>query len=55
MGIGASYDPLFLRRFHMWTQRADPDAARSWYLRARDLGTAAATSRLDRLNAESNR
>jgi hypothetical protein len=52
LGIGASYDPLFLRRFDLWTQPADPDVARSWYLRARNLGVAEAKGRLDRLNGK---
>jgi TPR repeat protein len=48
LGIGASYDPWFLRRFHLWTQRADPTEAKAWYVRARDLGSTEAESRLDR-------
>jgi hypothetical protein len=51
LGTGATYDPFFLRRFHLWTQRADPSAARAWYLRARDLGASEAEHRLARLNA----
>jgi hypothetical protein len=51
LGTGATYDPFFLRRFHLWTQRADPSAARAWYLRARDLGASDAERRLARLNA----
>jgi hypothetical protein len=55
MGIGASYDPLFLRRFHLWTQPSDPEAARSWYLRARDLGVSEAAGRIDRLDGKPGR
>ena len=51
LGTGATYDPFFLRRFHLWTQHADPSAARAWYLRARDLGASEAEHRLARLNA----
>ncbi|MBV8121743.1 MAG: hypothetical protein JO081_17600 [Alphaproteobacteria bacterium] len=50
--MGASYDPLFLRRFHLWTQASDPEVARTWYLRARDLGVPEAAGRLDRLDAK---
>ncbi len=52
LGMGASYDPAFLRRFHLWTQVADPNEARSWYLRAGDLGASEAKLRLDRLGAK---
>ena len=52
LGIGASYDPFFLRRFHLWTQIADPDEARVWYLRAGELGTSEAKLRLDRLGTK---
>jgi hypothetical protein len=55
LGIGASYDPFFLRRFHLWTQIADPDEARVWYLRAGELGTSEAKLRLDRLGTRPNR
>ena len=36
--LGETYDPLFLDRVHLRGVRADPDAALSWYRRARDLG-----------------
>lgn len=49
LGIGASYDPLFLRRFHLWTQHPDLAEASAWYVRAHDLGSTEAESRLDRL------
>ncbi len=52
LGIGASYDPLFLRRFHLWTERPDPAEARVWYLRADHLGTPEAESRLSKLTAK---
>ena len=55
LGIGASYDPFFLRRFHLWTQIADPDEARVWYLRAGELGTSEAKLRLDRLGTRPSR
>jgi hypothetical protein len=50
LGIGASYDPEFLRRFHLWTQKPDPAEARAWYLRAQQLGAAGADGRLAKLN-----
>jgi hypothetical protein len=53
LGIGASYDPLLLRQFDLWTQLPDPGEARMWYLRARELGAREAKGRLDRLNAKS--
>jgi hypothetical protein len=55
LGIGASYDRFFLRRFHLWTERADPAEARLWYLRAHNLGTPEAETRLSKLDAESAR
>jgi hypothetical protein len=55
LGIGASYDPLFLGWFRLWTQPSDPDRARAWYLRARDLGSPEAAGRLDRLEPKSIR
>jgi hypothetical protein len=55
LGIGASYDPLFLRRFHLWTERPDRAEARVWYLRARSLGAPEAESRLAKLKARSPR
>jgi hypothetical protein len=51
LGIGATYDPLFLRRFHLWLARADPAEARAWYLRARNLGSSEAGNRLAKLKA----
>jgi hypothetical protein len=53
LGIGASYDPVFLRRFHLWTQPADPAEAYAWYLRARNLGDFEAESRLAKLKVKS--
>lgn len=55
LGIGASYDPVFLRRYHLWTQYASPEEARIWYLRAHDLGAKDAQNRLKRLNVKSTR
>ncbi len=52
LGIGASYDPFFLRRFHLWTQHGDPAEAEAWYRRARDLGASEAQSRLARLTGK---
>jgi hypothetical protein len=52
MGLGASYDPAFLRRFHIWTQVSDRDEARRWYLRARELGAPEAADRLDQLSSK---
>lgn len=52
LGIGASYDPLFLSHFHVARERADPAEARVWYERARELGAAEAGGRLDRLAAK---
>jgi hypothetical protein len=52
LGIGATYDPFFLRRFHLWTQHADKAAARDWYLRAGgELSAGEAQRRIARLNA----
>jgi hypothetical protein len=55
LGIGASYDPVFLRRYHLWTRYANSEEARIWYLRAHDLGAQDAQTRLKRLNVKSAR
>jgi hypothetical protein len=55
LGMGATYDPLFLRRYHLWTQRADLVEARTWYRRALELGASNAEPRLDRLKAAAPR
>jgi hypothetical protein len=52
LGIGASYDPLFLQHFHLTRAHPDPAEARAWYQRAKALGAAEATGRLDRLAAK---
>jgi hypothetical protein len=52
LGIGASYDPLFLQHFHLTRAHPDPAEARAWYLRAKELGAAEAAGRLDRLAAK---
>ena len=49
LGMGASYDPLFLQHFHLARGHPDPAEARAWYLRAKALGAAEAASRIDRL------
>lgn len=49
LGMGASYDPLFLQHFHLTREHADPAEARTWYQRAKTLGAAEAVGRLDRL------
>jgi hypothetical protein len=55
LGIGASYDPVYLRRYHLWTQHPVLAEAREWYVRAQNLGSTDATSRLDRLTAKLRR
>jgi hypothetical protein len=50
LGIGASYDPLFLRRYRISSEPGDLDEARTWYQRARALGAEEAQTRLKRLN-----
>jgi hypothetical protein len=52
LGIGASYDPFFLRRFYLWTQHPDLAEARAWYERAHALGAPEAASRLAGLRAK---
>ena len=44
--LGASYDPGFLSRADIRGISGDPRQAASWYLRARELGDAAAIGRL---------
>jgi len=55
LGMGATYDPLFLRRYDIWTQRADSVEASAWYRRALKLGATEAAPRLDRLEAPAPR
>lgn len=55
LGIGASYDPIFLDRFGSHAAIADLAEARSWYRRALALGAAEAARRLTDLGAKSSR
>ena len=55
LGMGATYDPDFLRRSRLRGLPADPAKARAWYLRALALGAAEAESRLVKLQASAPR
>jgi TPR repeat protein len=46
IAIGATYDPLVLRKLGVVGMEADIDKARSWYQKAERLGSADATRRL---------
>jgi hypothetical protein len=45
----STYDPLILKRIGALGMTADPDLARTWYERARDLGSPEAPSRINML------
>ena len=45
----ATYDPYVLRALKVYGFKADPDMARVWYEKARELGSAAAPRRLEML------
>jgi len=45
--MGATFDPIEIHP--SWKTTADPAKARSWYLRARELGSPEAQTRIDRL------
>jgi TPR repeat protein len=47
--LGETYDPTVLKRLGI-IKFADVAQAQEWYRRAADLGSAAATSRLDQLS-----
>jgi TPR repeat protein len=49
MALGATYDPTFLAKISVLGVSADLDKARSWYQRAKDLGSQEAPRRLEML------
>jgi hypothetical protein len=49
LALGASYDPLFLRRLGAIGAAPDPAQARQWYQKSADLGSAAASAQLAKL------
>jgi hypothetical protein len=51
LGMGATYDPAFLRGSRLRNLYGDPAAARVWYLHALMLGAAGAERRLVHLQA----
>jgi TPR repeat protein len=51
MALAATYDPAELQRLGALGLKADRDAARRWYERARQLGAVEAEERLRRLGA----
>jgi TPR repeat protein len=52
MALAATYDPAELDRLGVQGLQPDPAAAAKWYTRARQLGAAEATQRLQRLGAK---
>jgi hypothetical protein len=52
MALAATYDPVELNRLGVAGLKADRQAARKWYERARQLGAREAGQRLQRLGAE---
>ena len=55
LGMGATYDPAFLRHSRLRASYGDPAEARTWYLHALVLGTAGAERRLINLQAKAAR
>ena len=51
LGLGKTYDPLFLRRLGAIGQAGDAATAMNWYRRAAAAGNAEARARLERLGA----
>jgi hypothetical protein len=47
--LGATFDPLVLAELGVFGLRPDPVAARAWYQRAAEFGSADASGRIDRL------
>jgi TPR repeat protein len=53
--LGATFDPAFLERAGLHNLKGDAAAARSWYGRALDLGTAEAKQQLNSLENRQGR
>ena len=49
LAMGSTYDPLVLQRIGALGATPDPDLARTWYERARDLGSSEAPGRINML------
>jgi hypothetical protein len=49
LALGATYDPYVLRGLKVYGFAADAEMARAWYEKARDLGSSAASQRLEML------
>jgi hypothetical protein len=47
--LGTTYDPVILAELGVFGLRPDRAAARAWYQRARDYGSAEASRRIERL------
>jgi hypothetical protein len=50
LALGATYDPFVLRKLRVYGLTADPAMARVWYEKAKELGSEAATRRLEMLS-----
>jgi TPR repeat protein len=47
--LGATYDPVILRELRVYGLSADVGMARTWYEKAKELGSSEAARRLDNL------
>src|SRR5262249_33745908 len=47
--LGATYDPIILRELRVYGLSADVGMARTWYEKAKELGSPEAARRLDKL------
>jgi TPR repeat protein len=45
--LGATYDPVILRELRVYGFASDVEMARSWYEKAKEFGSAAASQRLE--------
>jgi TPR repeat protein len=50
--LGATYDPVILRELRVYGLSADVGMARTWYEKAKELGSPEAARRLDNLGHE---
>jgi TPR repeat protein len=51
LALAATYDPYVLRELKVYSFAADAGMARTWYEKARQLGSSAALRRLDMLTS----
>src|SRR5262249_14938556 len=55
LALAATYDPFVLRELRIYSFPADAEMARVWYEKARELGSSAASRRLEMLSGALSR